>query len=377
IGGDDLQCGRRHLVRARCLGRLAGADQLPAMMLLRIVLFSGPVVMIGLTPNIHHEVILWVWGLAVWFLALLVPVFDRGLSPSGFRLSALAALAGCALMTRPSTGLGLILALGLLLLHRAWHEGSGNPLSRLLRFACQGRIIVPVLILGGFLAIAAGVNQARWGDPFTFADLRLQSELLAQHPDRLARLETYGLFNIRRLGLGLIYYFFPIWALTRDGVFVFHDDIDRLFDAFELPPSSILLTDPLTVLLAAMGLAALVRRTVPGIARGQVLAVMAGLAVPPALMLIAWYMAFRYRVEFMPILLLAAGIGAMRLGQRMTEMSERARRRTVVALMTVLFVQVAAAHAFAILYRASPGGPSLHHAAGGIAAYYLGVAASR
>lgn len=226
--------------------RLAGADQMPAMLLLRVVLFSGPVVMIGLAPNIHHEVILWAWGLAIWFLAVLVPALDQGPSPSGFRLSGLAALAGCALLTRPSTGFGLIAAFGLLLLGRAWAEGTGNPLVRLLRLACQGRVIAPVLILGGFLAVAAGVNQARWGDPFTFADLRLQAEALAQHPDRLARLESYGLFNIRRLGLGLIYYFFPIWALTRDGVFVFHDDIDRLFDAFELPPSSFLLTDPLT-----------------------------------------------------------------------------------------------------------------------------------
>ena len=357
--------------------RLAGADQMPAMLLLRVVLFSGPVVMIGLAPNIHHEVILWAWGLAIWFLAVLVPALDQGPSPSGFRLSGLAALAGCALLTRPSTGFGLIAAFGLLLLGRAWAEGTGNPLVRLLRLACQGRVIAPVLILGGFLAVAAGVNQARWGDPFTFADLRLQAEALAQHPDRLARLESYGLFNIRRLGLGLIYYFFPIWALTRDGVFVFHDDIDRLFDAFELPPSSFLLTDPLTMLLAAIGFAALVRRQLPGIARGQAIAVMAGLAVPPALMLTAWYMAFRYRVEFMPLLLLAAAIGAMRLSQWMAETGVRARRRAVVALLTVLFIQVASAHAFAILYRASPGGPSLHHAAGGIAAYYMGAATSR
>lgn len=342
----------------------------PATMLLMAVLFSGPVIMIGARPGIYHEVALWGWALAVWFLALLVPALDPARPPSGRRLSALAALAGCAMLTRPTMGVALLAALALLMVVLAWREGAGTPLARLVRAAGRWRMMAPALIALAFLAVAGGVNQARWGHPLTFADMTLQTQLMVMYPDRPARLEAHGLFDPRRLGLGLVYYFVPVWAFTRDGRFLFHDDIERLFDAFELPPSSFFLSDPLTLALAAIGCVAALRGAVPGVARGPALAVLAGLATSPALMLVAWYMAFRYRVEFMPLFLLAAGIGAIRISHWMADASAPAARRVMLAMAMLLVLQVAAAHAFAVIYGVSPLGPSLWVAPQGLLASY-------
>lgn len=349
---------------------MAPAAGFPGLVLLMAVLLSGPVIMIGPRSGIYHEVALWAWALAVWFLALLVPALDPARPPSGWRLSGLAALAGCEVLTRPTMGLALLAALALLMIVLAWRGETGRPLARLLKAACRGRMIAPIVIVFFFLAAAGGVNLARWGHPLTFADMSLQVELLAEFPDRQGRLEAHGLFNPRRVGLGFVYYFAPVWVFTRDGRFLFHDDIGRLFDAFELPPASFFLSDPLTMALAAIGLAAVLRQAVPGVARGPALAVMAGLAVSPALMLMAWYMAFRYRVEFMPLFLLAAGFGAIRISHWMAGAAAPAARRAMLAMAVLLGLQVTAAHAFALIYRLSPIGPSLWMAQDGLLGAY-------
>lgn len=355
------------------LARMPAAAQGLGVVLLLAVLFSGPVTMIGARSDVFNEVALWGWAIATWFLALLLPALDPSKDPSGRRLSGLAVLAGCAVLTRPTIGLGLLIALALLMLVLAWRQGGGRPFAGLFHAACKARFIAPALIALTFLAAAGGVNHARWGNPLTFADVSLQVDMLAFYPDRRDRLETYGLFNIRRLGLGLIYYFVPIWAVTRDGRFIFHDDIKHLFDAFELPPSSFFLSDPLTMAIAAIGLVALLRHRVPGVSRGPALAVLAGLSVPPVLMLMAWYMAFRYRVEFMPLFLLLASFGALRIGHWMAGATEAARQRAMRALVALLILQIFAAHAFALLYRLSPWGPSWRLPPGGLAAYYGGL----
>lgn len=362
--------GGAWLVRALA-ARMPAAAGFPGLVLLMAVLFSGPVVMIGTRPGIFHEVALWAWALAAWFLALAVPALDAMRPPSGRRLSALAALAGCTVLTRPTMGVALLAALALLMVVLAWRERAGSPRGRLAGAAAgRWRMMAPALVILAFLAAAGGVNLARWGHPLTFADMTLQAELLAEYPDRLARIQAQGLFDPRRLGLGIVYYFVPVWVFTRDGRFLFHDDIERLFDAFELPPSSFFLSDPLTMALAAIGCAAALRGTVPGVARGPALAVLAGLALSPALMLVAWYMAFRYRVEFMPLFLLAAGIGAIRVSHWMAGASAPAARRAMLAMAVLLGLQVAAAHAFAVIYRASPLGPSLWVAPRGLVAGY-------
>ena len=72
--------------------------------------------------------------------------------------------------------------------------------------------MAPVAVLGLVGVAILAVNQGRWGNPLLFADLRMQTVLVANYPDRLVRLQRHGLFEVGRLPTGLLYYFFPIWT---------------------------------------------------------------------------------------------------------------------------------------------------------------------
>jgi hypothetical protein len=334
---------------------------------------SGPGIMLALRPDIFNEVALLAWALCVWFLAVLLPALRADARPSTRRLVVLAVLAGCCVLTRPTVAIGLLLVLAAVLARqvlRAGPEQGALPLRRAFDAIRQPRIVLPAMIVLVFLACGAAVNMARWGNPLTFADLRLQTNLLALHPDRLPRLDAYGMFNLERVWLSLIYFFLPIWTLRRDGTPLFEADIHRLFDAFELPPSSFFLTDPFTMLLAGIGAVALLRGRLPGVDRGLAVAVAGGFAVPAALILTAWYLAFRYRIEFMPLLLLLASLGVIRLAAWCAGTTAPRRAAAMTLLGVLLAAQVVSAHVHCVLYGMSPFGPSRDIVAQGVWDYY-------
>lgn len=361
--------GSAILSRAVAL-RCAPGDTYSPSVFLMMLLFSGPVVMIGVRGDIFNEATMWAWAFAIWFLALLLPALGSTRRALGWRFSGLALLAACAVLTRATTGLGLLATLAFVMLCEAWREVRGQSAWRILRGLLRGRFVVPTAIALAALAATGMVNYARWGNPFTFADVRTQLDMLSRFPDRLERIDTYGLFNVQRLGLGVIYYFVPIWMITYKGQFLFQEDISRLFDAFELPPSSFFLSDPLTMVLAGIGLVSVLRQRIPSIERAPTLAAAAGLSVPPCLMLIAWYMAFRYRAEFMPLFVLLAALGSVRISHWIGVAARIARRRAIISLSCLLLVQIVSAHLFGLLYLASPWGPSLRFGQEGIVAHY-------
>ena len=243
---------------------------------------------------IYHEPILWAWALAAIFVMLALPVLAAPGPAGGRRLAVLALCAGLCVLTRVTTGAGLLIAtVGLVGLDQ-WRPG-----------ARWRSLVAPVAVLGLVGVAILAVNQGRWGNPLLFADLRMQTVLVANYPDRLVRLQRHGLFEVGRLPTGLLYYFFPIWTEALERIVPLHDRLIELYDAVELPASSLLLTNPAWAVLAVWGGVALFRRPVP--IRAAVL--IGGLALAPVLMLTAWYLAFRYRVEFVPLLLGLACLG--------------------------------------------------------------------
>jgi hypothetical protein len=256
----------------------------------------------------------------------------RGLTTGrGFDRSTLcwmAVCAGLALLTRVSFGVGLYAAFGLLLVARGRPREWPAP-------AC-------VLLL--FIVMTGVVNAGRWGNPLTFADFSRFNLSQDVYPDRPGRLAAYGTFNPARIWLGLSYYFFPIWVWVRsDGHVLFAEAQATLMDAMELPPGSFFLTDPFLLGLAAAGVFA-VRDRVRA-------ALLLGLCVPPVLMLCAISMAHRYRMEFYPVLFLAALFG-VRAASRTAR-----RRRLRTAVVVSVAVGVVASHAMAVVEANSPWGP--------------------
>ncbi len=278
--------------------------------------------------SIYQEVVCWGNALAMGFVWLAVSGLLRGFGKR--TLTGMAVFAGLALLDRVSFGIGLYAALGGLLLLR-WRL-----------------MLWPSVVLALFIAATAVVNYGRWGDPLVFADFTKYALNQDQTPDRLVRLAEFGTFNWRRIGLGLNYYFVPVWMWIRsDGHLLLAEARARLVDVMELPPGSFLLSDPLLLGMAAMGLTGLRRK--PAL---PTLALLAGLSIPPILMLTAISMAYRYREEFYPFLVLAALLGIQRLCAGGTAFG----RGTRSAIVAAVVVSVLVSHALAAIYAVSPFG---------------------
>jgi hypothetical protein len=290
------------LLTAATVARRIGAERAPILLPLMFaaIVLSGAQIEF-LRPSIFQEVVLWAGACAAAFVYLVV----RGwLDEAGFTprlMAAMALAAGLCLLARVSTALGLYIAFAGLWLVLVWRDRS------------RWRAYAPALAIMLFFAVVTGaINLARWGDPLIFMDLN-RALILARFPERLVRVQNYGQFNLIRLPFGLGYYFAPFWVL-RDGSgqLLWLAFQHRILDAAELPPASFFTSDPFWMGLAAFGLITLSRRNrLPR--REIILSLLPGLVVPGALMLVAISMAFRYRLEFFPLIELCAFAGFARL----------------------------------------------------------------
>jgi hypothetical protein len=334
-----------------------------AFALLVIYIVFGGAQVGYLRVTIYQEVVLWAAALGAAFIYCAV----KGLILARFTpalLSCMALLAGLALLTRVSTGLGLYAATGLLLLaliiDAAVRNQSASRRSftgRLLTSTISRQALIPSAILLGFIVATGAVNFFRWGSPTTFADYSLH--LLNQfEPDRVLRMNTYGQFNMSRVPIGLAYFFVPIWVFqAADGKLLFEAEQTRLFDAIELPPSSFFLTDLLPIVFIIFLVASILRpQSLRPISLGQLLALVTGLSVPCVLMLTAIYMSYRYRMEFYPEIDLLAFLGFYAATSSVEGLAILHRYRAWITAAT--FVSVISAHGMLLLYNYSPFGPS-------------------
>ena len=206
-----------------------------------------------LRGTLYQETLEWAGAISAAFIycALRGLVAKRKFSVG--LIAGMASLAGLSLLTRVSTALGLYVAIGLLIAALAW-PSAGSLRDRMFLFfrgLTSRRTVVGFAILLSFVVLAGVVNYQRWGNPLEFYyDPRTYIGYMTA-PWRLARLEAYGVFNIERLWYGIVYYFFPIWTISRpDGQFLFAEFETRMIDAVETPQSSFLLSDPLLLVLA-------------------------------------------------------------------------------------------------------------------------------
>jgi len=312
---------------------------------------SGPQIEF-LKGSVYQEVCLWagVFGAAFVYLAV------TGLLLKGFstkRFCGLAAIAGLALLSRVSTGIELYAACLLLLL---------VTYARAIT-----RVLPPLSILILFGCATGFVNDERWGNPLVFADYHVYIYNL-YHPDRLQRMADFGLFNITRIPLSLLYYLLPVWVIRNHTAdLLLSANYTRLFDFTELPPSSFLLTDALLVGFAAYALRSLI--LVPpasAIKRAQIAGIAAGLSVGGMLMLTAISMAFRYRIEFYPLLEFCAFLGLysyLRVPRHAT--TQHIDWRLVAGAIT----SIVASHGVLLLYKLSGRSGASLQAAGFFAFY--------
>ncbi len=358
-------------IRRRC-AVTAASEWVFGVMLAYVVLGGSAVGY--LRASLYQEVVFW----AAAFGAVFVYFAVKGVVSGRFTakmLSWMALCAGLALLTRVSTGIGLCMAFGLLLLvllaeeMRAGSAAGSSQISGLLRAMTSRRILMPAMILIALLIVAGIVNHERWGHATVFADHRLYLGNI-RFPDRMPRTSRYGYFNVVRIPFGLLYYFLPLWVLRGpNGYLLFENTNIRLMDSLELPPSSFFLTDLLPMAFIAFLVYALWTRRAQVLQPfGRWLAVAAGLVAPCLLMLTAISMNYRYRMEFYPEMDLLAFLGLYAIASDEELLGGFMRRRRWV--IAALAMSIVGAFALMILYKLSDWGPSQVYLRNGLIHYY-------
>lgn len=297
---------------------------------------GGPLVA-NLAPSIYSEPIFWAYALAALFVVGAVQGLVLGRFSTA-RMAWLALFAALCLLARTATGTGLYAALAVLWLAQ-------------IRPALRARTVAPLLVAALIAAsaiVATGiVNAGRWGSPLTGQDLS-GYVMLHKYPEGVGVLARHGMMSLARIPMALQYYFAPIWPLpaANGGLLLAAAERD-LFYTVELPPSSLLLTDLLPILLGLL----LVRELLAGrtpFPRWTTLALSASLLAPAGVVLIYWALTNRYRIEFAPALD-AVSLLAVALPQIQRSLTATAGRALLLAAVTL--VSVGATLATLVLFR--------------------------
>jgi hypothetical protein len=250
---DSLPAGRR---RPEFLAVTVGAT-----------VFSGPQVYTLAAARVYDEPIFWSAVMAVAFNLIVVRAALVRASLRTHELVWLASLAGLALHTRVPIGVALcvgtfLLTAWTLLREQRWRspERGRVLLSTIFASARDPRIWLPLGILGLMGLLQAVINFGRWGNPFAFSpDIQYYALTKMRNAGNFDALRNHGLFNLGRVWVGALYYATGLpWLLK--GVPPFAEFLRAWYVRIEGPPSSPLLTNPLTVLLAGFGVYRPMRR---------------------------------------------------------------------------------------------------------------------
>ena len=308
-----------------------------------VILISGPQIEF-LRPSIYQGSRVMGEGTFrhLWLFDLAWAVHRKRAFPFSL-LNGLAIAAGLCLLTRVPNALGLYAAFGLVWLRIA-HRASTKRQSLVL-------LLIPLTVIVAFVALTGLINFARWGNPLAFADFQ---PCAYQRPISRSAFQARavpGSSALNRIGYGLAYYFAPFWALRDAAGNFLWSSFEGGFTncCVELPPSSFFVSDTLLVGLCIFGIARTLR-TKPE-RRDLIGAVGIGLFVPIFLMLTAFSMTFRYRMEFYPFIGLFAflGFGAL---------AAKPAARPPLAVSIGAVVSIVSAHMLWLLYMLSPFGPA-------------------
>jgi hypothetical protein len=312
---------------------------------------------------VYHEAELWGCALALVGLDLVIGVARR---PTRRGIVLASAVASAALLARASVGLAPSVALAIVAVVRVVrpddrldHEVDG--------WRARLRPALPIALAAAVpVALYVAVNLAKFGTLFS---VPLDQQVASTFDrNRRAALQANGgsLFNVEYLASTLVQYFRPD-AIRGWHLFPFLDFpagrpdvlLGVRFDKLDRS-SSVVATMPGLVVLAVVTAVATLRRWIDRDAlRGVLPAVIASaVAVLPTLTI--GFIANRYLIDFLPLLLVPASYGAYLALHALTHDGPRrpARRAAAIALVGLLGFGVWANTALAFTYQRLYGAPT-------------------
>ncbi len=310
---------------------------------------SGPQIYLLGSAWVFHEPVFWAAAMGGAFNLVVLRRLLLGARLNAADLAVMALLAGLALNTRASVGAALSVATGLVVLWMALERGAWS-LRGTARGLLDARVVAPALVLGVFVLAVCIVNAERWGNPFKFADFQYY-DFAKRQPWRMPVILGQGELSPSRIPVSVLYYATGIPYLLK-GISPFAEYFRAHFDGLEAPPMSGLIVNPLTVILAGLGLYRLVRQPPTGAVILRL--VLIGHATAVILVFSAMYLAMRYRMDFAPFMTLAGFVGYPVASAALTASRYRcAWRRAAIALCVLGIVS---SHYVLVIHKVwSPG----------------------
>ena len=194
------------------------------------------------------------------------------------------------------------------------------------------------------------VNFERWGNPLSFGNFHY-NYWIRHNPTRLAALENYGDLNLGRMWIGALYYATGIPYLLKS-VPPFGAYLQARYVAIEAPPIIPLLTNPLTILLAGIGLYRLWTRPRPPVDGVAILRLaLIGNASAVAMIFMASGLALRYRFDLAPFMTLAAVVGYRSVSLTAAQSSEVWRKRLHIAAVGLCVLGILVSHYVLLIHK--------------------------
>jgi hypothetical protein len=327
--------------------------ELLAVMVAATVL-SGPQLYILFSAWIYHEPVLWSAAMAAAFNLIIVRTTFGAKSLRSRDLVLLAIFAGLAINTRPTIGVTLYLGTILLVAWTVWRRYS---LDRdVQQFSVRARrfwstILPPIALLGLAVVVVGVINFERWGNPFTFMDVHYWDMRLTNYPNTVAILRNYGEFDVGRIWIGALYYATDLPYLLHT-LPPFADFLRARVQFSDGPPMTPVLTNPLTIILAGIGLYRVWWKPNPSVQHVAILRlVLVGHAAAVFLILAALAFTSRYRFDFAPFMTLAALVGYRSVSITMAEAREPWQKRARIAAISLCFLGVLSSHYVLLLHK--------------------------
>jgi hypothetical protein len=300
---------------------------------------AGPPLWLGSLAVVHHEAIC--WGLA--FTVAAIDAAGRWLlQPTGLRLCAVCVLGAAALSSRQSVGIAVVGGLAVVAIAAGLARlTTGRPGSDAVR-STRPPIVPLALVCGVLLVVGAVPNLVRFANPFgPPMDRQIETSAFAERREFLAANDG-AYFGLQFVPTTLLQYVRPdALDLRVDFPWVDYPPGgpsvvgDVAFDDLDWS-SSVPVTMPVLVVLAIPGVAWLVG-TVRRRDRGRWLAALwLGTWAGAVGVLTSGYVAHRYVLDLMPIVLLPALAGAHVLLRKAPSAGRAVRGITAVALVAAL-----------------------------------------
>jgi hypothetical protein len=321
-----------------------------AVMVVATVL-SGPQLYILGSASIYHEPILWSAAMAAAFNLVIVRTTFRARNLRGRDLVLLAALAGLAINTRASIGVALYLGTILLVACTLWRRCALDHSAQRFSSFLSSTILPSIAILGLAAAVVGVVNFERWGHAFTFADFHYYDMIVNANTNLVEVIRKYGEFDLGRVWIGALYYATGIPYLLK-AMSPFADLLRARIVSLEPPPITPVLTNPLTIILAAIGLYGVWWK--PDFSTRYVAILrlaLLGHASAVILVLAFIFFTLRYRLDFTPFMTLAAFVGYGSASIAVAETREFWQKRIRIATIGLCFLGVLSSHYVLLIHK--------------------------